>query len=71
MSDYFMDHGWVLLGCIIGVIFLIGIGVNQFVRASCLQSYENYQPQYGFISGCRIVVYGVLTPTDIVVKLNK
>lgn len=36
----------------------------------CKSAYENYQPEWGIISGCRIVVGGKLTPVDIVRELN-
>ena len=37
---------------------------------SCINSYSNFQPQWGVWTGCRIMVNGVLTPTDIVRELK-
>lgn len=54
---------------IVGVfLFVATIGslVNWGNKVSCQTSYANYQPQYSFWSGCRIMWKGVLTPTDIV-----
>ncbi len=63
-----------ILGLFVGVVLVIGGGTGLFVnwveQTSCLNSYENFQPQYGFFSGCRIVVNGILTPTDIVRELK-
>lgn len=54
---------------IVGLIFFIGGIFNSFnllAKQKCLTSYENYNPQYSFITKCRITVDGVLTPVDIV-----
>lgn len=54
----------------IGVIGLILFGVNALTRKSCLESYSSYTAEYGFWTGCRIMVDGKLTPTDIVRELK-
>jgi len=52
-----------VLAIIFGLAFIID-------KSSCLMSYSEYQPQYGFFSGCRIVVDDKLTPVQMVRELN-
>lgn len=51
----------------ITIVFLIALFVDA---EKCMQSYEKYQPQWGLMSGCRIMVDGKLTPVDIVRELK-
>lgn len=56
----------------ISMILIVSIfSVALFMtNIQCKSAYENYQPQWGFISGCRIMVDGKLTPVNIVRELN-
>lgn len=53
----------VVLGLIIWGLFSL---VNVLTRRSCIEGYSAYEPQYTFITGCRIMVDGKLTPTEII-----
>lgn len=60
---------------IVLVVFAVLIGTFLcaalfMTKIQCKSAYENYQPQWGIISGCRIMVDGKLTPVDIVRELN-
>ena len=54
------------------ILLLTGVcyGALQIDRVVCLNSYSNFQPQWGFFTSCRIMVNGVLTPVDIVRELK-
>lgn len=57
----------------IGVTSMLGLllfGISLLARAECLNAYENYQPQWGILHRCRIMVDGKLTPVDIVRELK-
>jgi len=59
----------VVVGIVVGIVLFIGglVGlINWGQKVSCQNAYANYQPQYSFFTGCRIMWKGVLTPTDIV-----
>lgn len=63
----------IIVSAILGLIFIIFLAVlggNQLSKSACLTGYENYQPQYGFITGCRIMHDGKLTPIDIVREIQ-
>lgn len=61
----------VILITVVAVFTISIIGSAIFVhKVKCESAYENYQPQFGVISGCRIMVEGKLTPVDIVRELN-
>ncbi len=53
----------------LGICLVVGgiVGLNYF-RASyiCHAQYSEYQPQYGYLSGCRIMWNGKLTPPYII-----
>jgi hypothetical protein len=51
-------------------IFLTVLGANAMAKKSCIMSYEKYQPQYTFYTGCRIMVEDRLTPVEIVRELK-
>lgn len=59
-----------VIGGLIVFIFILGYGLNLLIKASCLESYANYEPTYGFIAGCRIEWEGKQTPTDMVKNIN-
>ena len=42
------------------VLIIISYAISN---KSCLTSYSQYEPQYGFFEGCRIMVDGKLKPT--------
>jgi hypothetical protein len=58
-----------ILGFII-LVAVVFIGVNTMARKNCLSAYSNYQAEYSFWKGCRIMVDGKMTPTDIVRELK-
>jgi len=54
---------------VIFVIVLIiatpfGIGINYLKEVRCTEKYSEYNPQYTFLSGCRIIWEGKLTPVE-------
>ena len=59
-----------IMGFIVAAIILTYV-LYLIMRTTCLQSYSNYQPQFGFFSQCRIEWNGKLTPTDIIYSINK
>jgi len=59
--------GTVIMGTILGIVFS---GINLLYKKHCLSAYENYNPQYSFMTDCRVEVEGVLTPVS-VVRINK
>jgi hypothetical protein len=53
------------------IIFVVLFGsVYLLERKTCLDSYAEFQPSWGFFTNCRIVVDGKITPVDIVRELN-
>lgn len=56
----------IIFGMVLVVLFL----VNILSGAQCRAQYEEYQPAYTLMSGCRIMHDGVLTPTEIVREVN-
>lgn len=58
-----------ILGFILLIIASI-FGANYLSGVSCRAAYANYQPEYGFFTGCRVMWNGKLTPTDIVREIN-
>jgi hypothetical protein len=72
MNDFILSSIIVLL-IILAMFSFIGMIVfTKYLieNKQCLNSYELYQPQYKFWAGCRIMVDGKLTPTDIVRELK-
>lgn len=57
---------------ILSALFVIAvlIGTALYYRQQCLEAYENYQPQWGIITQCRVMVDGRLTPVGIVRELK-
>jgi hypothetical protein len=60
---------------VIVLVILLAVGGScslgiLLAKKSCLASYQNFQPEWGFFEGCRIVVDGKLTPVDIVRELK-
>lgn len=60
-------HFVVLIIVLIVIISPIEYQVNKF---TCLSSYSDYQPQYGFWTNCRINYDGKITPIDMVKNIN-
>jgi len=52
------------------VISLVFIGSYSLTKKVCLDSYSNFEPEFGIWTNCRISVEGVMTPVDIVRELN-
>lgn len=52
------------------LLVFITVGAITFKRKVCITAYKDYNPQWGLMSGCRIVVDGKLTPVDIVRELK-
>jgi len=68
-----MENSTLAILFIIIVIVVIGAVVTfafWVSEKSCLESYSNFQPQWGIFTDCRIIVDGVLTPVDIVREFN-
>lgn len=58
---------FVTVAIVIVVIWImIFFPINYALRKGCESAYSQYEPQYGYLSGCRIMWNGVLTPTDMV-----
>lgn len=55
---------------VIVVVTWLSVIINSLVGASCLHAYDAYQPQYSYLSGCRIMVEGKLTPVDMVREIK-
>ena len=54
------------------ILFTIIIAVLSiwFNEVSCYRSFEQYNPDWSFISGCRIEFQGKLTPVDMIKNIN-
>ena len=63
------DLKWLIIVAV-GIVVVLGASLFLDSKYSCLIAYENQQPEWGIMSGCRIVVNGKLTPTDIVRELK-
>jgi len=59
----------ITIGVIILVVGLVSL-INWMLDKQCLEAYSNFEPQWSFFSGCRIVIDGKLTPVDIVRELR-
>ena len=64
-----MEETIVILSLIVILIGVVGIGILM-ANLSCINSYSNFEPQWGILTGCRIMVDGKLTPVDIVRELK-
>lgn len=55
-----------------GVVFvgLVIWGTTSLNAKQCLSKYSEYQASYSFMSGCRVVWNGKVTPVDIIREIN-
>lgn len=54
-----------IIVCIIAIpVALIFSGIIWIESAKCKSKYSDYEPQFGILSGCRVVWEGKLTPTE-------
>lgn len=56
----------VLSGVLFGTVWFASL----LAEKSCLESYSNYDVEWGFFSGCRIEWDGKMTPIDIIREIN-
>ena len=56
---------------IIGLVLIITI-TGEFLidKASCKNKYQEFQPQYSLLGGCKVMWSGRLTPIDIIREIN-
>lgn len=56
----------------ISAIFIGITAPTAFIisRASCISSYSDYSPEYGVLSGCRIMWHGKRTPVDAIRNIS-
>lgn len=66
----FDDEGCLIIVVVVGFLFLLLGGAYGVSRGQCLKSYENYNPQYSVMGGCRIMQEGKLTPTEMIRELR-
>ena len=60
----------IVFGAVVVVVLFTSALIYGLVRPTCLAAYENYEPQWGFFSGCRVMWNGVLTPTDMIREIE-
>ncbi len=69
--NYIFDNGWRVLGFALALLIFMIWGANTLSGMSRIASYGEYQPQYSFLSGCRIEWNGKLIPVDIICSTTK
>lgn len=52
------------------IFFIISSIAAPFEMYSCKAQYRDYNPKWGFWSGCRIEWEGKMTPVDMVKNIN-
>lgn len=76
MRDFLEEMGALLgiLGLAFGFIAVLGLilyfPANWLNNKQCKAQYSEYNPQYRFMSGCRIMYDGKLTPVDMIKNIN-
>jgi hypothetical protein len=60
----------IIIISILAVLCLFVFGVTRLSKAQCMAKYSNYEAEYHFLGGCRIVWNGKLTPVDIIREIN-
>lgn len=63
MKENFLA-GLILVCIIVILVALMFSGIMWIGSASCKSKYSDYEPQFGILSGCRVVWEGKLTPTE-------
>ncbi len=66
MSDFFE---YVIL-LVIFILFILFLHFYFLDKASCLNGYSDYNPEYSFITGYRIDYNGKLTPINMIKNIN-
>lgn len=52
------------------IIMVLLIPINYVSSIGCKASYSAYSPEYTFMSGCRIMYDGKLTPVGMIKNIN-
>lgn len=58
------------LAIIVLVLIITITGGFLIDKASCKNKYQEFQPQYSLLGGCKVMWSGRLTPIDIIREIN-
>ena len=59
-----------ILAIILSVILITFVPAYLFSKSHCMKAYENYEPNFSIVGGCRVKWSGRLTPVDIIREIN-
>lgn len=65
MLKQILSTAGVFLG-LFAVCFVVYYIVYSYNKISCYKKYSEYQPEYTFFAGCRIMLNGKMTPVEAV-----
>lgn len=54
----------------VGFALLVGTPAYFVTRAECHAAYAEYNPEFGFFSGCRIEWQGRMTPVELIREIR-